>query len=646
MTMPLPPGGAMSPWVGPVWPQVLMIANRSSTFTMPLPIGGAIVRGTACRVNMRPSQLVTVLAAIMGPGIVRHRAVDWQVPNMRFQRLGLRWPWRWWLLALALIAMVPALVGNGNGLPLDSHEALVARTAEEMAQRGNWLVPYFNGEVRLQKPPLAYWAVMVVDRLGATPRNVSDWEARMPSIVSGVVLALATALLGRRLAGRRVGWLAGLLAASSSGYVSFTHSARPEMPYAALCTLGLVFFAESWRATISDPNGKRGRWAAWSGWLMMGLAMLTKGPQLPLLLMLGWVIGLRMAGHRGRIRRAVRPVSGLIIALGVSLWWYLAIYLTVPRAINRWQYETVDRALVAESLLDWLEPYYFYRTAALIVPWVAAFPFVLALPWLKARKMSKGTRLLWWVMMVCIIGLSLPAGRRWYYMLPALAPLAILTAQLMMRFGRALVSDGRGALWRNLLIAHCLAFATAAIVMAATAVGNPETPWPAAVVAALVGVAAAVGIWRSGLNRRSAVAGAVVLCALASLTLFTMMAEAELLWRRKRFDEAAFAVQLGRHVPPDESLVIWRSVWETGTYYAHRTIPVMRTPEKLSATLRRNRGEAIWIITHGEERLPEGFHPQMRLELRDAKRIRFRLWTLEPSASMAAPPRAADPDRE
>ncbi|HEB52839.1 MAG TPA: hypothetical protein ENI87_06265, partial [bacterium] len=31
------------------------------------------------------------------------------------------------------------------------------RTVLEMQERGEWLTPYVNGEVRLQKPPLLYW---------------------------------------------------------------------------------------------------------------------------------------------------------------------------------------------------------------------------------------------------------------------------------------------------------------------------------------------------------------------------------------------------------------------------------------------------------------------------------------------------------
>lgn len=543
------------------------------------------------------------------------------------------------MAALAVLASLPALVENGDNLPLDSHEALVARTAEEMLQRGDWLVPYFNGETRLKKPPLAYWAVMAVDRIttlaGGTGRDISDWEARVPSIFAGIVLVLATAMLGRMLVSRRIGWLAGLLTASSSGYVSFTHSARPEMLYAALCTAGLACFAKSW-SRVRNGGAADGvpRWVCLAGWLLMGLATLTKGPQLPLLMMVGWVIGLWACGYRGRVALAVRPVSGMIAAMGVAAWWYAAIAMTVPGVLNRWKIETVDRALIADSLLEWIEPYYFYRTAALMVPWMLAFPFVLALPWLRKRPLTPGPRLLWWVLATSMIGLSIPAGRRWYYMLPVMAPLIILTAQVAMRFGRSCIIDKR-VLWQMLLVAHCVGCAAAAVLMTTGASGNIDTQQLMAIITLAVGIGTAVHLWRCGVERKDSAGFTAALCALVSLTLFTTMAEAELLWRRKRFDEAEFARSIQRHVPSDQPLALWESNWEAGTYYLGRVTPVIRTPQKLEAELQRSSGDGLWLVTQGDVVPPPFVESRLEMELRDDSEVKVRLWMVDSAPSSA-----------
>jgi 4-amino-4-deoxy-L-arabinose transferase-like glycosyltransferase len=544
------------------------------------------------------------------------------------------------MAALAAIACIPALVENGDNLPIDAHEAFVARTAQEMLDRGQWLVPYFNGEIRLQKPPLAYWLVMVADRVGPAPGDVSDWDARLPSILSGVVMVLATATLGRIIAGRRTGWLAGLLLAASAGYLSYTHSARPEMLYAALCTLGLACFAAAAAAAAAgagaagacmrgmERHRSRVRWWAWGGWALMGLAVLTKGPQLPLLLMTGWTLGLVAIRQRGNLRQVVRPVAGLIIVTVVALWWYAAILLTVPGAIERWRIETVDRIAGGMSLLRWLQPYYFYRTATLLAPWVLAFPLVLTLPWWNTRRAGRGLRVLWWTLASCLIGLSFSAGRRWYYMLPAMAPLAVLTAHVMVRVSRDLLRQRRAVL-RMLLSAHCLLLGVVAVMLAWSSSGNEHTQWLMAGGTAAVGATLACLIWRDRSQRPAQAIYLVVLCAGAAVAFFSMMAESELLWRRRRFEEKDFAMQVRAQAAKHRTLVSWRSVWEPGTQYTDRVIPVVQTRQELHAALRASGQQEIFVITLGEQRLPEALRSSLCLELKEGQRSLLRLWLVD-----------------
>ncbi|MEQ8662318.1 MAG: hypothetical protein RLW62_15995, partial [Gammaproteobacteria bacterium] len=63
-----------------------------------------------------------------------------------------------------LLLLLAALLGSVRlaVLPPDAHEVLVLRSVEEMAARGDWVVPYFNAEPRLNKPPLSYWLTALV----------------------------------------------------------------------------------------------------------------------------------------------------------------------------------------------------------------------------------------------------------------------------------------------------------------------------------------------------------------------------------------------------------------------------------------------------------------------------------------------------
>jgi len=191
----------------------------------------------------------------------------------------------WVLIALTLWT---SWLGSGD-LALESHEIFVARTSEEMLAREDWVVPWYAEEPRLKKPPLNYWIVMAVDQTGllGTRGIVSEREARVPSMIGAALLVWATVRLGARAMNERAGLLAGALLASSAGLVQHAHNARPELLYAALCALALERFARS-----GDESGERvARSAPLIGWALLGLACLTKGPQLPLPMVAGWIIG-------------------------------------------------------------------------------------------------------------------------------------------------------------------------------------------------------------------------------------------------------------------------------------------------------------------------------------------------------------------
>ena len=84
-------------------------------------------------------------------------------------------------------------------LPLiDRDEPRFAEASREMIQRGDYIVPYFNDQPRLDKPPLTYWAQTVSYRIFGQ----SDFAARFPSAVAAALLAVT--IPGLRLGEKRV----------------------------------------------------------------------------------------------------------------------------------------------------------------------------------------------------------------------------------------------------------------------------------------------------------------------------------------------------------------------------------------------------------------------------------------------------------
>src|SRR5215471_1816854 len=103
-------------------------------------------------------------------------------------------------------------------LPLiDRDEPRFAEASREMIERGDYIVPYFNNQLRLDKPPLTYWAQAA--SYGLFGQN--DFAARFPSAVAAALTALSLLAWGSRLgaatpphmrtSGVQTGWLAAII---------------------------------------------------------------------------------------------------------------------------------------------------------------------------------------------------------------------------------------------------------------------------------------------------------------------------------------------------------------------------------------------------------------------------------------------------
>ncbi|GAB4242969.1 MAG: glycosyltransferase family 39 protein [Candidatus Methylacidiphilales bacterium] len=228
---------------------------------------------------------------------------------------------RWRVYAvLALLAL--ALLGPGTAtLPLiDRDEPRFAGATREMMTKGEWVVPYFNGEFRFDKPILIYWLM----RISIGVFGDGEWAVRFPSIVFAAATAWVIYEWGRGLGRAGAGALGGAIWLSSFQVLIHGRLAVADMPmvfFVALAQLAL------WQL-ISDSAG-RGRFWFWILWISLGLGFLAKGP-IALAVPLGsaliwrWVFW-RQSAHWKRLR----PGLGLLVMLGVmSVWGIPALVAT------------------------------------------------------------------------------------------------------------------------------------------------------------------------------------------------------------------------------------------------------------------------------------------------------------------------------
>lgn len=540
-----------------------------------------------------------------------------------------------WFVIVLVASALTALSGLGSDLPLDAHEVFVARTAEEMHQRGDLLVPYFNDAPRLKKPPLEYWLVLSVNWLTGNDGIVTEFEARFPSAVAGVAMTAFAVAIGWLLVGPGVGLLAGAMLLTCSGYISYTHSARPEMMYAALCAAGLTGFVLAERWELGGARGRRVLCVAAFGWVCFGLATLTKGPQLVVPMIGGWLIGAWRAGTLRASVRSIRPAIGVPVYAIVGFWWFAVVLAVVPDAWSILRVETIDR--IASQGKPWyslLNPYYLYVPAVMLVPWVFFIPGSIAGPWLRRFRTPAGAMRVWWVVAVVGLALSLSRGRRWYYMLPVLAPMVVLLATTASQLVPAMWKGRSTWRWALLLGVHAVGagvFAFLTLDRHSGVHGDPPE-WMVGVLACSVGVSFAMLVVGRVRRAIGPIGSALQVAVLMSVGL-SMGGMRAGFWRSNRFDERGFALRVRETIGEEGVLLGWRDPFEEQIYYLRRSIEIFTDADVLAEAIRA-RG-SVWVLVDATNQalsLPDDLSATRVLTGDNGDEVgQFELWAVRAS---------------
>jgi 4-amino-4-deoxy-L-arabinose transferase-like glycosyltransferase len=334
-------------------------------------------------------------------------------------------------------------------LPLiDRDEPRFAEASREMIERGNYIVPYFNNQLRLDKPPLTYWAQVASYHIFGE----NDFAARFPSAIAAALTAILIFAWGRRIGGEKLGWWAAIIFTLS--LQTFVHAK------AAVADMWLVLFVTlaSWagyelfqRPTLNQGAAvSRPPWAIWKSpflvfYLALALGFLAKGPiaWTPLLAVAGLIIYKR---DWQKLRR-FNFVGGILLMLAVvALWGIPALiqthgeFLTVGigRHVVTRSFMTLEgHGASSFGMYVLLLPFYFATV------FISFFPWSIKLPWLT-RKLWRNreagvdvpgysgipidTYLLWGIAIIFVI-FTLVSTKLPHYTLPAFPLLALLLAR-------------------------------------------------------------------------------------------------------------------------------------------------------------------------------------------------------------------------
>jgi 4-amino-4-deoxy-L-arabinose transferase-like glycosyltransferase len=273
------------------------------------------------------------------------------------------------LIGLACLGVLVLFANLGGPRLWDRDEPRNAGCAVEMLQRGDWVVPVFNGELRTHKPVLTYWLIM----LAYTVFGVSEFSARFGSALLAVGTALMTYGIGRRLFSPAVGLWAAVILMTTVMFDVAARAATPDSPLLFFCTLATLLFV--W-GTFPDrsPHAEGPVGAAPVRdfprlpiavlmYASMGLATLAKGPVgfvLPTAVIGMYLLILRLpdveVAESGRFGQRVanllwralrpfhpihflrtcwvmRPVTAVLVIAAIALPWY---WLVGIRTEGQW----------------------------------------------------------------------------------------------------------------------------------------------------------------------------------------------------------------------------------------------------------------------------------------------------------------------
>ncbi|AAZ97487.1 putative glycosyltransferase [Thiobacillus denitrificans ATCC 25259] len=396
------------------------------------------------------------------------------------------------LLLLAGLTMVALMTRPLT--PID--ETRYVSAAWEMWLRGDFLVPFKNGEPYSHKPPLMFWMI----HAGWAMFGVNDWWPRLVMPLFSALALLLTYRLARRLwpghAG--LGGEATLVLVSALWWIVFSTTLMFDVMLACWALLGA-------HGVLTAAEGKR------RGFVLLGIAIgmgvLSKGPVILLdvlpvaVLAPWWNPGLKWHRWFGGVGLAV--LLGALLALGWAIPAGFAGGEAYRNAIFWGQ--TADR--MVESFAH-RRPVWWYLPLlpVLLFPWFVWSAWWRALARHRRAGLDRGLRFCLAWMLPVFIAFSFISGKQPHYLVPLFPPFALFAVRLLS------AHPARGvalpALLAALLGVALVAAASGQIPAVRDQVLAPPPVWPGVTL-----VVVAIAAWFAGRRGVPAVPNLAVLGA-------------------------------------------------------------------------------------------------------------------------------------
>lgn len=345
---------------------------------------------------------------------------------------------------------------------IDRDEPRFAEASREMIERGDYVVPHFNDQLRLDKPPLAYWAQVA----SFSVFGENDFAARFPSAVAAALVALSILAWGSRIGGERTGWWAAIIFALSLQTFLHAKAAVADMWLVLFMTLAHWAGYELIENRESKIENQKTKWW-WVFYVALAFGFLAKGPiaWTPLLT----IAAMKYFARDVEVAKLFKFARGVLLVIAIVALWGVPALI---RTHGEFLWIGIGRHVVGRSfgameghganssgayLL--LLPFYFVTVFASFFPWSIKVPSLTKKLW-RARSKSRlrasgdgqidiyllsGAAIIF--VIFSVIKTKLP-----HYTLPAFPLLAVLAARHI---------GSEGFLKRAAIAATCLYIAAA-----------------------------------------------------------------------------------------------------------------------------------------------------------------------------------------
>lgn len=316
-----------------------------------------------------------------------------------------------WVVMLSVI-LTGLLFGNAERAVDKIQESRIAETAREMALDGDWIVPHYNGEVRLQKPPLTYWLTAASYKLF----GVNELAVRLPSLLFAIFSSILIFSWARREI--NVQTAANTVLVLVTSFLGMRYFRSGEADAVLLFFISLACFS-GYRLFESKDNKR----AAMLFLLALGLGFLTKGPAgvaIPLLTIVIYAYTLK---NMSALKALMNPWA-ISLFLLAAFGWYAWIVLNMPDLAQHFFGKQVDETFVSGTHK---QPFYWYLAHAIefFAPW--SLLLIPASVWCyQHRPVPKLVRFaLIWILVVFVL-LTWTVNKQTQYALLFAPPIAIL----------------------------------------------------------------------------------------------------------------------------------------------------------------------------------------------------------------------------